>query len=85
MARRVWPAVIDARDAARGHEAVVVSHQLPIWLTRLRAQGRVLVHDPRRRQCSLASLTSLVFEGDRLVRVEYAEPVADLLAGPRVR
>ena len=31
-------AVYDARDAARGHEAVIVSHQLPIWITRLRAR-----------------------------------------------
>ena len=39
-------AVADARDAARGHEAVVVSHQLPIWITRLHAK-RSFVHDPR--------------------------------------
>ena len=32
---RMLAAVYDARDAARGHEAVIVSHQLPIWITRL--------------------------------------------------
>ena len=75
-------AVVDsARQAARGHEAVLVSHQLPIWVTRLALEDRRLWHDPRRRQCSLASLTSLVYEDDRLVRISYTEPAADLLPG----
>jgi broad specificity phosphatase PhoE len=75
-------AVVDsAREAARGHEAVLVSHQLPIWVTRLALEDRRLWHDPRRRQCSLASLTSLVYEDDRLVRISYTEPAADLLPG----
>jgi broad specificity phosphatase PhoE len=77
----VRAAVDTARDAARGHEAVLVSHQLPVWVTRLSAEHRRLWHDPRRRQCSLASVTSLTFEGDRLVGIEYAEPAADLLPG----
>ena len=33
-------AVEDAQDAARGHEAVIVSHQLPIWITRLHLEKR---------------------------------------------
>jgi broad specificity phosphatase PhoE len=75
-------AVVDsARQAARGHEAVLVSHQLPIWVTRLALENRPLWHDPRRRQCSLASLTSLVYEDDRLVRISYTEPAGDLLPG----
>jgi broad specificity phosphatase PhoE len=60
---------------------VLVSHQLPIWVTRLAPEDRRLWHDPRRRQCSLASLTSLTYEDDRLVRVGYTEPAADLLPG----
>jgi len=32
------------------------------------------VHDPRRRQCGLASVTSLTYDGDRVARVDYAEP-----------
>ena len=78
---RVLGVVDRAREAARGHEAVLVSHQLPIWVTRLALEDRRLWHDPRRRQCSLASLTSLVYEDDRLVRVGYTEPAADLLPG----
>jgi broad specificity phosphatase PhoE len=75
-------AVVDsARQAARGHEALLVSHQLPIWVTRLALEDRRLWHDPRRRQCALASLTSLTYEDDHLVRISYTEPAADLLPG----
>lgn len=78
---RVLAAVDAARELARGHEAVLVSHQLPVWVTRLSLENRRLWHDPRRRQCSLASLTSLRFEDDRLVGVGYSEPAASLLPG----
>ncbi|MEU6424726.1 histidine phosphatase family protein [Microbispora sp. NPDC046973] len=76
---RMKAVVDDARAAARGHEALLVSHQLPIWIIRLAAEGRRLWHDPRRRQCALASLTSLTFEGDRLISVGYSEPAGALL------
>jgi len=78
---RMLAAVDTARVAARGHEAVLVSHQLPVWVTRLALEGRRLWHDPRRRQCSVASLTSLVFEDDTLVRISYTQPAAALLPG----
>ena len=74
IAARMLAAVEAARDAARGHEAVLVSHQLPIWTVRLHVEGRRYVHDPRRRQCGLASVTSLTFEDDKGVGVAYAEP-----------
>jgi broad specificity phosphatase PhoE len=80
IAQRVLAATAAARDAARGHEAVLVSHQLPIWIARLRAEHRRLWHDPRRRQCSLASLTSLHYDDDQLTLITYAEPAADLVA-----
>jgi broad specificity phosphatase PhoE len=79
VAARMMAAVYDARDAARGHEAVIVSHQLPIWTTRLHVEHRMFLHNPRNRQCTLCSLTSLVFDGDRLVSLRYSEPVADLI------
>jgi len=81
QAGRMLAAVADAREAARGHEAVLVSHQLPIWVTRLTLEGRHLWHDPRRRQCSLGSLTSLRYEDDDLVAIGYSEPAAAFLAG----
>jgi len=78
-ARRIVAAVEDARKAAAGHEAVIVSHQLPIWATRLHVEGRRQLHDPRRRQCTLCSLTSLHFVGDRITQVSYSEPAGDLI------
>jgi broad specificity phosphatase PhoE len=74
IASRMLAAAEAARDAARGSAAVLVSHQLPIWTLRLHVEGRRYVHDPRRRQCGLASVTSLVYDGDRISRVDYAEP-----------
>jgi broad specificity phosphatase PhoE len=79
---RMRLAVRDAAAAAEGHEAVVVSHQLPIWMARCDAEGRRLVHDPRRRECRLASVTSFTFLGARLSSVAYREPAASLYAGP---
>jgi len=76
---RVRAALEAARDKALGREAVCVSHQLPIWVTRLAAEHRPLWHDPRKRQCSLASVTSFVFVGTQLTGVEYHEPAKDLL------
>jgi broad specificity phosphatase PhoE len=80
VALRMHAAAEVAREAVRGHEAVLVSHQLPIWIARLSAERRRLWHDPRRRECTLASVTSLTYDGDKLVSVSYAEPAADLLA-----
>jgi len=74
IAARMLAAVESARDTARGHEAILVSHQLPIWTLRRYVTGRHLWHDPRRRQCALASLTSLVFDDGELVQVRYTEP-----------
>lgn len=79
QALRMLAAMAAARDAARGHEAVLVSHQLPIWITRTHVEGRRLWHDPRKRECSLASLTSFTYRGDDIVAVTYSEPARDLL------
>ncbi len=79
VAARMMEAVHEAREAAAGHEAVIVSHQLPIWTTRLHVEKRSFLHDPRSRQCTLCSLTSLHFVGDRLTQVSYSEPAGDLI------
>jgi broad specificity phosphatase PhoE len=79
IAGRMVAAIHDARDAARGHEAVVVSHQLPIWTTRLFLEKRSYLHHPKSRQCTLCSLTSVVFDGDQVVQVRYSEPAGDLI------
>ncbi len=76
---RMMAALGAARDAARGHEAVCVSHQLPIWVVRSFVERRRLWHDPRKRQCTLASLTSFTYRGDKIVSVGYSEPARDLV------
>jgi len=76
---RMMAALQDVRAAAVGHEAVIVSHQLPIWITRLHVEKRSYVHDPRSRQCTLCSLTSFHFVGDRLTQISYSEPAGDLI------
>ncbi len=83
IAQRMLVAVHRARELAAGHEALCVSHQLPIWTLRRYVTGRRLWHDPRRRQCSVASLTSLRYEDDALVGIGYSEPAAALLPGTK--
>ena len=79
---RVSQVVDRAREAARGQEAVCVSHQLPIWVSRLAAEHRRLWHNPKTRQCALGSVTSFTFEGDELTGVSYAVPPRQQLADP---
>jgi broad specificity phosphatase PhoE len=76
---RMRAALVDAASHAVGGEALVLSHELPIWMARSWAEGRSLVHDPRRRQARLASVTTFTFKGSHLVRVDYTEPCADLV------
>jgi broad specificity phosphatase PhoE len=74
VAERMLAAMAAARDAARGHEAVCVSHQLPIWVARRRVEGHRLWHHPGHRQCALGSVTSFSYDGDEIISVSYAEP-----------
>jgi broad specificity phosphatase PhoE len=74
IATRMRAAMSDAAAAAHGHEAVLVSHQLPIWVARRDVEGRRLWHDPRKRQCALASVTSFTYRGDQVTGMSYAEP-----------
>jgi broad specificity phosphatase PhoE len=81
MMRAVTAALATARAAGPEREVVLVSHQLPVWVTRLHLEHRRLWHDPRRRQCSLCSVTTLTYDGDRLTSLSYAEPAVALLPG----
>ncbi|ODU01738.1 MAG: hypothetical protein ABS81_19875 [Pseudonocardia sp. SCN 72-86] len=74
IAHRMLGAAHHARELALDHEAVCVSHQLPIWTLRRYLMGQRLWHDPRRRQCALASLTTLEFTGSELTGLRYSEP-----------
>lgn len=79
IAIRMRAALHDAAEAAEGREALIVSHQLPIWIARLDVEGRRFAHDPRRRECSLASITTFTFVDGRITGVTYHEPAAGLL------
>ena len=77
---RMLKGVFAARDAAQGKDAFIVSHQLPIWILRSAVEGRRLMHDPRKRECSLASVTSLHLDNDGAIEgVSYHEPAKHLL------
>lgn len=80
IAHRMLAAVYDAVQAAGGHEAVLVSHQLPIVTVRRYLRGQRLWHNPQRRECSVASLTSLSFTDGVFSGSRYAEPVAHIPA-----
>ena len=77
---RMLAAIFDANKAAQGRDAIVVSHQLPIWILRSAVEGRRLIHDPRKRECSLASVTSFHFDSEGLIEnTSYSEPAKHLL------
>jgi broad specificity phosphatase PhoE len=75
---RMWVAIDRARRAAEGHEAVCVSHQLPVVCVQRDVQGLPLQHNPANRRCNLASVSSLVFDGDELTDFLYSEPAQEI-------
>jgi len=77
---RMLAAVFAAKDAAKGKDAICVSHQLPIWILRSAIENRRLLHDPRKRECTLASVTSIHFDSDGVISgTSYSEPARHLL------
>ena len=77
---RMLAAIFAANKAANGKDAIVVSHQLPIWILRSAIEGRSLLHDPRKRICTLASVTSIHIDDEGLISgVSYSEPAGHLL------
>ena len=77
---RMLAEIFAARKAANGKDAIVVSHQLPIWILRSAIEGRSLLHDPRKRICTLASVTSVHFDDEGVISgLSYSEPAGHLL------
>jgi broad specificity phosphatase PhoE len=77
---RMMVAVADIHAVTESGEAVIVSHQLPIWMVARTVQRRPLATDPRRRRCALSSITTIAWRGGRFVEVDYQEPARELLA-----
>jgi broad specificity phosphatase PhoE len=84
IAERMIAAVHAARDVVAGDgsggTAVLVSHQLPIWIMRRHLSKQRLWHSPSRRQCALGSVTSLTFRGSELTDIAYHVPAPELVA-----
>jgi broad specificity phosphatase PhoE len=77
---RMLAAIFAANKAANGKDAICVSHQLPIWILRSAIENRRLLHDPRKRECSLASVTSVHFDDEGMISgLSYSEPARHLL------
>ena len=77
---RMLAAIFDANKAAKGKDSIVVSHQLPIWILRSAIEGRSMLHDPRKRECTLASVTSVHFDDEGMISgTSYSEPAKHLL------
>lgn len=78
QADRMWAAIRDAATANPDGDTVMVSHQLPIWVARSAYEGRTFLHDPRKRRCALASITSFRCEDGDAVDVTYATPASHI-------
>jgi broad specificity phosphatase PhoE len=85
IAKRMTAAMADAFalppiDDRTAGDVIMVSHQLPIWVTHLSLAHERLMHDPRKRRCNLSSITT--FEqspGGAIREVGYADPAEPLL------
>ena len=77
---RMMAAIADAHSSVESGEVVLVSHQLPITVVARTVGGLRLAHNPSRRRCTLSSITTLSYDGERFVEVDYQEPAAALLA-----
>ena len=67
-----------ARERAEGHEGVLVSHQLPIVTVQRSVRGLPLPHSPWRRECDLASVSSLIFQGEEITDIYYSTPAREI-------
>ncbi|MBO3128459.1 histidine phosphatase family protein [Dermatophilus congolensis] len=81
MREALHAAVEASHRLADGADVVAVSHQLPIWELRLSVEGRRLWHDPRKRECGLASITSFTLRDHEIIAIAYSEPAAELYPG----
>lgn len=85
VADRMLAIIEHAHESVDDGEVVLVSHQMPIVMVQRFLSGRKLYHDPRKRRCSLSSITTLQVRdpaeaGPRFIEVNYQDPAAELLA-----
>ena len=80
---RMEEAIESASASVKTGDVVLVTHQLPIWVMHLHLAGEKLMHDPRKRRCSLSSITSLSLADGKLTEISYLEPAKNLEAVDR--
>jgi len=56
--KRMRAAIDDAFESVDEGDVILVSHQLPIWISHLSVAGERFWHDPRSRRCALSSITT---------------------------
>ncbi|MCD2498803.1 MULTISPECIES: histidine phosphatase family protein [Microbacterium] len=76
IAARMRAAMDDLWDETDDADAVIVSHQAPIWITHLSVAGEKLAHNPSTRRCALSSVTSFERRDGVWTEVGYAEPAS---------
>lgn len=74
IAERMRHAMDDVWDETDDGDAVIVSHQAPIWITHLAVAGDKLAHNPATRRCALSSVTSFERHDGVWQEVGYVEP-----------
>ncbi|MDE2386722.1 MAG: histidine phosphatase family protein [Actinomycetales bacterium] len=77
---RMLDAIRQAHESVVDGDVVIVTHQLPIVMVQRHLAGLPLAHNPKKRQCSLSSITSLEIRNGRMNQVDYREPAAALHA-----
>jgi broad specificity phosphatase PhoE len=78
IAARMLDMIETAWQATESGEVALVSHQLPIWTAHRALAGERLFHDPRRRRCTLSSITTFARAGETFAEVDYQDPAAAL-------
>ena len=77
---RMLEAIRQANESVLDGDVVIVTHQLPIVMVQRHLAGLSLAHNPKKRKCSLSSITSLEIRNGRITQVDYREPAASLQA-----
>lgn len=80
IADRMFQAMDAVSESVATGDAVLVSHQLPIWVIHLATHGQKFAHNPRNRRCALSSITSFERRDGNWVEVDYRDPSANIRA-----
>ena len=78
IAHRVLAAMREAASETIAGDVVIVTHQAVIVMAQRAIAGKRLYHDPRKRRCSLSSITSFELRGQDFIEVDYREPALSL-------